>query len=71
MRFWKVKIRCWAEWKKAKQRYVEVTVLVQALDPDAAIVIAKKHAESTAEIGPKWIGFDFVECASAELPLTI
>lgn len=72
-KYWKVRVDCYYKTRhsqvtpKRKVRYI----LCQAVDYDAARVIALEYAEKTAAFGPLLVGIEATEVASAKLPLEV
>jgi len=75
MRLWKVKVRrhCIVKGKRNEDVQVAsvVWMILEAEESSAAMELGAAHAEKTANIGPKWIGFEPLEAASIALPFIL
>lgn len=77
-RFWRVRVDCWYSWKpkgkEAKKNDAERVVrwfIVQAPESDAAMASAVRQAQATAEMGPRWLGFEALQAATVKLPAEV
>lgn len=61
----------WANAAKTKPVRKREKVLVDSVDSDQAMRTARDWAEMNAQMGPKWISFEPVECAPCRLPVLV
>jgi hypothetical protein len=67
MSIYRVEVRC----NDDKRVIVRRTFLVEAEDSEDAKTQAERAAEDSAEFGPRWVEFQWIECSRASLPFEL